>query len=638
MGPTFFFMGMCALIMTWAVTSLGLPYDWWTYFIPCLSVFLLCDHQKLSREVVTELTKPFRGMAVVVAAVSSLYMGILPLTMVIPLVCILSLVRGFSFEKMMFIGDECGELAKFVWWRIILRWVPFRMNKMSWKGDWAYCSPYSRGPVHKSIESYYILSPKEPERAIIPGHFEFNFRIEECNVVCKYFVSGNNGRYSEIDSASRAEVPPIREEAMVWKDDQGASSSHSESGIVAEAASSDSENVMDLRRQKHVNKVQVTLSLQNGGEELESFTFFPSDLGRVAEIERAMKLLTVLLKFFLGDRKRLLYSFVSLIVPPGWVDGIYLKLQRRWPSLTFCNESYGRPYVQDCSIICKFIDEEGLPVLSEREELPPARNVSEHVGVSKYNLRNLYLDLEINNHHSEEGEDFVVKVCIKWKTDDVLFYSNRFVVQDPRKISNLIGMLIWLKENKWQGICKWWPEKTVMHAFPFKELICKTLDKDKYHEPVLFFLGEKFPCTEEPGSSERASDPSDKQFTVSPAVLTLRYYLKWFNGLGFGGVALSRVEAEMDSIMSAFHMVQKQLKSWKPLSSSVVSSLQIPGKILNDSVYEVCKPPRRPSIEIVFFHGLSLDGVDPHLRSWLSADGSELWPMGISKSPMLGYF
>ncbi|CAM6099624.1 unnamed protein product [Calypogeia fissa] len=498
----------------------------------------------------------------------------------------------------MFIGDECGELAKFVWWRVILRWVPFRINKMSWKGDWAYCSPYSRGPVHKSIESYYILSKKKPERAIIPGHFEFNFRIEECNVVCKYFVTGSNGRYSEIDSASRAEVPQVSEEAMVWKD-EGASSSHSESGIIAEATSSDSENVMDLRRQKHVNKVQVTLSLQNGGEELESFTFFPSDLGRVAEIERAMKvleksknlifsrfhknmgsrhpkahakcyefkeifeliltkgytvervkltkahkcsisgsttldlfilipeivnvgvlawmnfyqilsaaphsslivvvflftlfqLLTVLLKFFLENTKRLLYLFISLIFPPAWVDGIYLKLQRRWPSLTFCNESYGRPYVQDCSIMCKFFDEEGLPVLSEREELLPTRNVFQHVGVSNYDLRNLYLDLEIINHDSHEGEDLVVKVCIKWKTDNALFYYNRFVVQDPRKISNLIGMLIWLKENKWQGICKkWWPEKTVMHAFPFKELICKTLDKDKYHEPVLFVLGEK---------------------------------------------------------------------------------------------------------------------------------------------------
>ncbi|CAM6112949.1 unnamed protein product [Calypogeia fissa] len=656
MGPTFFFMGMCALIMTWAVTSLGLPYDWWTYFIPCLSVFLLCDHQKLSREVVREFTKPFRGMAVVVAAVSSLYRGILPLTMVIPLVCILSLVRGFSFEKMMFIGDECGELAKFVWWRIFLRWVPF-INKMSWKGLWACCSPYSRGPVHQIIEYYYILCPKKLERAIIPRQFEVNFRIEECSVLCKYFVSGNSGRYSETDNVSRAKVPPIRQEAMVWKDDQGASSSHSESAIVAEAASSDTENVMDLRRQKHVNKVQVTLSLQNGGtsapgplparsraaspsgwvpqapsaggkrgpalpkaplegawtgpgpcaeagagvwgeeakgtgEELETWTFFPSDLGQVAEIELAMKvleksknlifarvhknmgsrnpkahakcyelkeifeliltkgytvervtltkahecsisgstmldlftlipeiafigvltwmnfyellsaaphyslivtlilfiffqLLIVLLKFFLGGRERLLYSFISLILPPAWVDGICLKLQRI--GLSWGNESYGGPFVQDCSTICKFFDEESLPASSEHEELLPARNVYEHVGESQYDLRNLYLDLKINPD-SQEGEDFIVKVCIKWKTDNALFYSNRFVVQDTRKISNLIGMLIWLKENKWQGICKSWPKKTVMHVFSFKELICKTLDKDNYHEPILFFL------------------------------------------------------------------------------------------------------------------------------------------------------
>jgi hypothetical protein len=47
---------------------------------------------------------------------------------------------------------------------------------------------------------------------------------------------------------------------------------------------------------------------------------------------------------------------------------------------------------------------------------------------------------------------------------------------------------------------------------------------------------------------------------------------------------------------------------------------------LNDHVYEVHKPAGRPSVEIVFFHGLQLEGSkDIHLTTWLSADGAGLW-------------
>ncbi|CAM6118485.1 unnamed protein product [Calypogeia fissa] len=57
---------------------------------------------------------------------------------------------------------------------------------------------------------------------------------------------------------------------------------------------------------------------------------------------------------------------------------------------------------------------------------------------------------------------------------------------------------------------------------------------------------------------------------------------------------------------------------------------------LNDSVYELCNPSGtrsgRPSVEIVFFHGLQFDGSDTtYLTTWLSKDGQESWLPWIFK-------
>lgn len=48
---------------------------------------------------------------------------------------------------------------------------------------------------------------------------------------------------------------------------------------------------------------------------------------------------------------------------------------------------------------------------------------------------------------------------------------------------------------------------------------------------------------------------------------------------------------------------------------------------INDHVYELTNlSGRRPSIELVFFHGLQLKQTQqPHLDTWLSADGTQLW-------------
>ncbi|CAM6115781.1 unnamed protein product [Calypogeia fissa] len=82
----------------------------------------------------------------------------------------------------------------------------------------------------------------------------------------------------------------------------------------------------------------------------------------------------------------------------------------------------------------------------------------------------------------------------------------------------------------------------------------------------------------------------------------------------------------MDSIMQMFHSLQSKVKEASEATSSSSGISSLPGEVLNDSVYQFHKPPGRPSVEIVLFHGLNLDGAtDAHFRPWLSAGGSELW-------------
>ncbi|CAM6100184.1 unnamed protein product [Calypogeia fissa] len=48
---------------------------------------------------------------------------------------------------------------------------------------------------------------------------------------------------------------------------------------------------------------------------------------------------------------------------------------------------------------------------------------------------------------------------------------------------------------------------------------------------------------------------------------------------------------------------------------------------VNDSVYELYKPPGTPDAQIVLFHGLHFDNYsDAHVSTWNSADGSCVWP------------
>ncbi|CAM6087234.1 unnamed protein product [Calypogeia fissa] len=87
-----------------------------------------------------------------------------------------------------------------------------------------------------------------------------------------------------------------------------------------------------------------------------------------------------------------------------------------------------------------------------------------------------------------------------------------------------------------------------------------------------------------------------------------------------------------DSVLNSWYNLQQILRGPRATSSSA-SSLNFAGeppKQINDYVYEVFNPPGRPSIELVFFHGLQLEGSkEAHLTTWLTPDGSELWPKWI---------
>jgi hypothetical protein len=92
----------------------------------------------------------------------------------------------------------------------------------------------------------------------------------------------------------------------------------------------------------------------------------------------------------------------------------------------------------------------------------------------------------------------------------------------------------------------------------------------------------------------------------------------------------------MDWVLKQFDTLQKRIQAWTAPSSatsSVTFPFERPERI-NDHVYQVHKPAGRPSIEIVFFHGLQLEGSkEAYLTTWVSETekGSELWVTWILK-------
>ncbi|CAM6113049.1 unnamed protein product [Calypogeia fissa] len=85
-----------------------------------------------------------------------------------------------------------------------------------------------------------------------------------------------------------------------------------------------------------------------------------------------------------------------------------------------------------------------------------------------------------------------------------------------------------------------------------------------------------------------------------------------------------------DSVLKSWYGLQQLLqRPGYPAATSSALSLKFTGhhpQKINDYVYEVSKPEGRPSIELVFFHGLQLErSKDAHLTTWLTEDGSDLW-------------
>ncbi|CAM6110125.1 unnamed protein product [Calypogeia fissa] len=86
----------------------------------------------------------------------------------------------------------------------------------------------------------------------------------------------------------------------------------------------------------------------------------------------------------------------------------------------------------------------------------------------------------------------------------------------------------------------------------------------------------------------------------------------------------------MARILHALKSVQDAVNSLVPAPTASPEPVLPELKKLNDSVYELCRPSGsqngRPSIEVVFFHGLQFDGSKrTYLTTWLSEDGQESW-------------
>ncbi|CAM6116081.1 unnamed protein product [Calypogeia fissa] len=93
----------------------------------------------------------------------------------------------------------------------------------------------------------------------------------------------------------------------------------------------------------------------------------------------------------------------------------------------------------------------------------------------------------------------------------------------------------------------------------------------------------------------------------------------------------------MAGILHSLKGFQDAFNSLGPAPSTSSEPVLPELKQHNNSVYELCRPsgPRvcRPSVEIVFFHGLQFDGTKRgYLTTWLSKDGQECWLPWIFES------
>ncbi|CAM6127515.1 unnamed protein product [Calypogeia fissa] len=592
MSPPVFLLGLVSIPTVWAITIFGLPRDLWTFgVVPVVSIYLLCDQGKLwqaAAQVRSSQILRFISPAIVVlfALVYAQFTDIrfLLWKAAVLVVWLLCVIKAFHFEKQMYLTDTFGVWAKYLVWEMVSR-VTGEAMWMSYKSEWAYCSPYSRKLVHKDIQHYYNLQQRSEEQEIIPEHYEFNFPIESCNVYSVYTPASEDRGADYSSSSSTVSSSPMVENRpsprprigpieVKERAERGSSSSTTTlSSTEGESSSSskfergplveDSYSLIS----SHMNKVEV--SLQYEGKTLEGYTFFDIASDAVAEFKRVLEVLKrdgnviystlnrnigsstpraharchefkelldlilnqsyklhevdltaqykciisghwslqllligvmvgidyyqltgppkyigtvialltsyallhlflVVVNFVCGKQHKLkrLVHFIISRTRPNKLDDWYRYFQKKFPLLTFSNESYCYPQVSTQKQICFLKNAIGcLPVTGtgparyfHMEDLREGRRV--------FDLRNLQLELSVTYIE----EEVQINAEMRRAYDDRACCYREVFLTDRIKAIHFIALMKWLEENGCVGVCKEWPESGLMYAYRYREL------------------------------------------------------------------------------------------------------------------------------------------------------------------------
>lgn len=200
---------------------------WVAGVVPSVVVYNMCDRTRLKSSARALFTFHPDGralvhiLAVLLGALVSVCFKVAPWIVFVTAACFYFLFTAFSVEKTLYMGDWCGAIAKQAF-RKVATTIICDVAWMKMKGEWNFCSPYSRSLETESADHYYTLKRPPADyngSDVLMSHqdvdeFSFLFPLKECEVYCKfkYLVERRDG-------ADRKDGPNKIELALTFKDE-----------------------------------------------------------------------------------------------------------------------------------------------------------------------------------------------------------------------------------------------------------------------------------------------------------------------------------------------------------------------------------------------------------------------------------
>ncbi|KAL2631163.1 hypothetical protein R1flu_015849 [Riccia fluitans] len=187
------------------------------------------------------------------------------------------------------------------------------------------------------------------------------------------------------------------------------------------------------------------------------------------------------LDFDFDMAKRGVFYLIKAVADPEKIPSIYGWLHDKMPLLAFNNESYGHPYsVTGQEEICLLFTDEctALPIVDAADyELILQKDLPPPLEVQRYNLKNIQMEMTLRRGDPTREDEWKVEILMQRSYDDKMlsYWFRRIFVTVGGRVSNLIAIMEWLVRNGCLGVCKEWPEKTRIQAYPYLELFTRVL-------------------------------------------------------------------------------------------------------------------------------------------------------------------